>query len=225
MAAEHEHAQTVLLYAAFIFLVWFQREIRRGYGLRDSVVTRETGGYEQCRRGRVHATGQPTWSDDDVDIDGRLCALAVTVPGYRSTGSGFDTRRYHLFCEVLGLERGAFSLRIIMEVPEWKLQKAEIKGRGDSLRWPRDTALPEKLGTNFAGRSGRSVGAVHLRTTECLSPRSESISEPIQFTGSPRHLRQVINGSDHRLRHAVGTYFGAPWFLNSKCLRWWSKML
>ena len=32
------------------------------------------------------------------------------------------------------------------------VQKAEINGRGDPLRWPRDTPLSAKVGTNFADR-------------------------------------------------------------------------
>ena len=32
------------------------------------------------------------------------------------------------------------------------LQKTEINGRGDPLRWPRDTPLSAKVGTNFAER-------------------------------------------------------------------------
>jgi len=32
------------------------------------------------------------------------------------------------------------------------VQKTEINGRGDPLRWPRDTPLSSKVGTNFADR-------------------------------------------------------------------------
>jgi hypothetical protein len=43
----------------------------------------------------------------------------VRVPGYRSYGPGFDSRRYQIFWEVVGLERGALSLvRIIEELLE-----------------------------------------------------------------------------------------------------------
>jgi hypothetical protein len=44
----------------------------------------------------------------------RLCGLVVRVPGYRSRSPGFDSRRYQIFWEVVGLERGPLSLvRII----------------------------------------------------------------------------------------------------------------
>jgi len=32
------------------------------------------------------------------------------------------------------------------------VHKTEINGRGDPLRWPRDTPLSAKVGTNFADR-------------------------------------------------------------------------
>jgi hypothetical protein len=42
------------------------------------------------------------------------------VPGYRSRDPGFDSRRYQIFCEVVGLERGPLSLVRIEELLEWK---------------------------------------------------------------------------------------------------------
>jgi hypothetical protein len=69
----------------------------------------------------------------------RLCGLVVRVPGYRSRGSGFDSQRYQIICEVLGLERGPLSLGGITEqLLERKVAapvyNTEINGRGDSLR-------------------------------------------------------------------------------------------
>jgi hypothetical protein len=45
----------------------------------------------------------------------RLCGLVVRVPGYRSRGPGCYSRRYQIFCEILGLERGPLSLVKIIE--------------------------------------------------------------------------------------------------------------
>jgi hypothetical protein len=51
----------------------------------------------------------------------RLCGLVVRVPGYRSKGPGFDSRRYQIFGEVVDLERGPLSLvSITEELHEWK---------------------------------------------------------------------------------------------------------
>jgi hypothetical protein len=40
----------------------------------------------------------------------RLCGLVVRGPGYRSRGLEFYSRRYHIFWEVVRLERGPLSL-------------------------------------------------------------------------------------------------------------------
>jgi hypothetical protein len=40
----------------------------------------------------------------------RLCGLVVRVSGYRSRGPGFDSRRFQIFWEAVGLERGPLSL-------------------------------------------------------------------------------------------------------------------
>jgi hypothetical protein len=48
--------------------------------------------------------------------------LVVRVPGYRSRGLGFNSRRHQIFWEVVGLERGPLSLvRITGEVLGWKV--------------------------------------------------------------------------------------------------------
>jgi hypothetical protein len=40
----------------------------------------------------------------------RLCGQVVRVPGYRSRGTEFNSQRYQIFREVVGLERGPPSL-------------------------------------------------------------------------------------------------------------------
>jgi hypothetical protein len=60
----------------------------------------------------------------------RLCDVVVRVPGYRSRGPGFDSRRYQIFCEVVGLERGPLSLvRITEELLEWKSSGSSLGNR------------------------------------------------------------------------------------------------
>jgi hypothetical protein len=50
-------------------------------------------------------------------IKDRLCGLVVRVSDYRSRGPGFDSRRFQIFWEAAGLERGPLSLvRTIEEI-------------------------------------------------------------------------------------------------------------
>jgi hypothetical protein len=98
-----------------------------------------------------------------------LCGLVIRVPGYKSRGPGFDSRRCQIFWEVVGLERDPLSLvRIIEELLERKVAapvyKTEINGRGDSLRWPLDTLYALKLAPSSTTSSGLSVGIVRWRT-------------------------------------------------------------
>jgi hypothetical protein len=100
----------------------------------------------------------------------RLCGLVVRVPGYRSRGPRCDSRRYQVFWELVGLERGPLSLvTIIEELLEWNSsssgQEKRINDRGDPLRWPRDTLYPLKLALTLPTSGGRSVGIVRFRTT------------------------------------------------------------
>jgi hypothetical protein len=58
----------------------------------------------------------------------RLCGLVVRVPGYRSRGPWFDSRRYQIFWEVVGLEWDPLSLVwITEELLEWKSSGSDLK--------------------------------------------------------------------------------------------------
>jgi preprotein translocase subunit SecG len=99
----------------------------------------------------------------------RLRCLVVRVSGYRSRGSGFESRCYQIFWEIVGLERGAHSLVSTNE----ELLERKSSGFGlenweydrvDPLLWPRRTIYPQKLPITFPTSGGRSVGIVSLRT-------------------------------------------------------------
>jgi hypothetical protein len=52
----------------------------------------------------------------------RLYGQVVRVPGYRSTGSGFDSRRYQMLCEAVVLERAPLRpMRITEELDGRKI--------------------------------------------------------------------------------------------------------
>jgi hypothetical protein len=44
------------------------------------------------------------------------------------------------------------------------VQKTEINGRANSLRWPRNTLSPQKLALTSPTSGGSSIGIVRLRT-------------------------------------------------------------
>jgi hypothetical protein len=69
--------------------------------------------------------------------------------------SGLDSLRYQIFWEVVGLERGPFSLMgTIEELLERRSSGSGLENRdtavGDSPRWLPDTPLSTKVGTKFA---------------------------------------------------------------------------
>jgi hypothetical protein len=83
--------------------------------------------------------------------------------------SGFDSRRYQIFGELVGLERGPFSLvSIIEELLGRKssgsgLKNREYDGR-DLSRRPRDILYPQTLSLTSATSGVRSDGIVRSRT-------------------------------------------------------------
>jgi hypothetical protein len=100
----------------------------------------------------------------------RLCGLVVGVRGYKSREPGFESQRYQIFWEVVGLKRGPFSLvRIIEELLELKIS-------GSRSRKPRLTALGircadhatpsrrKKLALISPTSGSRSIGIDRLRT-------------------------------------------------------------
>jgi hypothetical protein len=81
----------------------------------------------------------------------------------------FDSRRFQIFWEEAGLERGPLSLvRTTEELLEGKVAapvlKPETNNRGNQLRRPRDTLYPQKLALTSPTSGGRSVGIVRSRT-------------------------------------------------------------
>jgi hypothetical protein len=83
--------------------------------------------------------------------------------------AGFDSLRYQIFWEVVGLERGPLSLASTTE--ELLGRKSNCSGlenreygRRDSSRWPRGTLYPQKVTLTTSTSGGRSGGIVRSRT-------------------------------------------------------------
>jgi hypothetical protein len=91
----------------------------------------------------------------------RLCGLVVSS-WLQIQRSGFDSRRYHIFWEVVGLERGPLSLvSTIEELLERNSSGSSLENREydhrDPSRWPRGTLYTQKVGTNFTDKR-RALG-------------------------------------------------------------------
>jgi hypothetical protein len=104
----------------------------------------------------ILTNGPPLWSS------GQSSSLQVLR-------SGFDSRRYQIFWEVVGLERGPLSL--LSTTKELFQRKSSSSGpeireydRRDQSRWPYDTLYPQKLALASPTSGGRSVGMVRWRT-------------------------------------------------------------
>jgi hypothetical protein len=103
----------------------------------------------QILRPSLWSTGQSSW-------------LQIQRPG-------LDSQRYLIFWEVVGLERGPFSLpSTIEELLERKISGSSLEiweyGRGDALCWPQDTHYPQNLALTSLTSSSRSVAIVRLQT-------------------------------------------------------------
>jgi hypothetical protein len=100
-----------------------------------------------------------------------ICSVEESRPPLWSSGhssclqiqrSGFDSRRYQIFWEVVGLVRGPLSLVSTTEQLLGRKSKGPGLGRReyglrDPLRWPRDTPLSAKVGTIFADNQYSSI--------------------------------------------------------------------
>jgi hypothetical protein len=97
----------------------------------------------------------------------------VSVPDEQSSWlqiqrSGFDSRRYQIFWEVVGLEQGPLSLvRTTEELLARKSSGSGLEnreyGRRDPSRRPCNTPLSAKVGINFAEKQ-RPLGIVRSET-------------------------------------------------------------
>jgi hypothetical protein len=103
-----------------------------------------------------HYTGPPLW------CTGQSSCLQIQR-------SWFDSRRYQIFWEVVGLEQGPLSLvstteELLGRKGSGSGLKSREYGRRDPSRWPRGTLYPQELALTSPTSGGRSIGIVRSRT-------------------------------------------------------------
>jgi hypothetical protein len=114
--------------------------------------------------------------------------------------SGFDSRHYQNFWEVVGLERGPFSLvSTTEELLERKSSGSGLEsrehGRRDPSRWPQGSLYPQKLPLTSPTSGCRSAGIVFSRTqaTEFrFSFSCVSVLLPPYGTGEGRQVIRLV---------------------------------
>jgi hypothetical protein len=93
------------------------------------------------------------------DIRDRFCSLVFVVPDYRFRSSEFDSRRYHIASELVGLEGGSTQSHEDNCGRSWKKQR-RLRLENRDYRWQVSVALSRqhlltvKVCTSFAGHGG-----------------------------------------------------------------------
>jgi hypothetical protein len=96
--------------------------------------------------------------------------------------------------------------------------KTEINGRGDSLRWSRDTLCPLKLAINSRANGGRSVGIFRLRTkaTHLFLFVYPKVKRPLEISArkySKVHIDMVIMLIERKTLNQIHMNWGYWWAL------------
>jgi hypothetical protein len=140
---------------------------------------------EESRRQPLWSSGQSSWLQNEDSLRFLwgtnwiyICYIEESRPPLWYSGqsswlqiqrSGLDSRRYKIFWNVVGLERGPLSL--VSTTEELLARKSSGSGvenrdygRRESPRWPRGTLYPQTLALTTQTNGGRSVGTISSRT-------------------------------------------------------------
>jgi hypothetical protein len=105
----------------------------------------------------------------EIDWRDHLSGLLVRVPDYRSRRPGLDARRYHIFWDVVGLQRGPLSLvstieKLLGRKNNGSCLESREYGRRVPSRWPPGNLYPQNLALASPTNGSRSVGRIRSRT-------------------------------------------------------------
>jgi hypothetical protein len=134
--------------------------------------------------------------------------------------SGFDSRLYKIFWEVVGLERGPLSL--VSTTEELLVRKCSGSGLHSSL-WPRGTLYLQKLALTSVTSGGRLVGIVRSRTQVSILMWSCPANEVTELvSGMPDESSWVRGVQERRagrcgIRHISSSYLKSTLLICPTC--------
>jgi hypothetical protein len=138
----------------------------------------------------------------------RLCGLVVRVFGYRSRGPEFDSWRYQIFWEVVGLERGPLSLVSTIEELLGRnssgcgLENQEF-GRGDPLRWPRRSWQPRANKTDGNPHNQNNQRQLQLEKENRITVSSRILNRNNMYTWRwPVRTKHVVSNKGIRRKNS-----------------------
>jgi hypothetical protein len=92
-------------------------------------IKRRRGEILEPRNQKMNRISRIYWKSVLTTLD-RLCGLVIRVPSYRFRGPGFNSRRYQIFWDVVGLAGATPSLVwIFVELLEWKSSGSGLENR------------------------------------------------------------------------------------------------
>jgi hypothetical protein len=117
----------------------------------------------------------------DIDL---LCGIVVRVSGYRCRGSGFDSRRFQIFWEAVGLLRGPLSL---VRSTEERLRSRKPRLTTGRIRCAHHETPSNRKSWHYFANKRRSLGR-----HSSLAERSHGVSH-CRYLGFSEYIQIQIH--------------------------------